>query len=239
MSKNEQTCAEDADTSVACSCCGGDVFEEKQPLWVKKPMVIIITSTIIFLVGFYLENYLNQPLYAEIVFLLVVAVAGYQIIKGGLKGLIKLRFNMNLLITIAAAGAFLIGHGEEGAAVIFLFYVAEFLEDYASQRARNSIGALLKLAPETAHVVRNGQKLEIHAHAVKIDEKVVVRPGDKIPLDGVVFKGSSAVDQSPITGESMPVTKYEGDEVYAGTINNEGYLEIKVTLVQIKQSYPE
>jgi Cd2+/Zn2+-exporting ATPase len=136
---------------------------------------------------------------------------------------------MNLLITIAAIGAFLIGHGEEGAAVILLFYVAEFLEDYASERARNSIAALLKLAPETAYVLRKGQELEVHAHSVQLDEKVVIRPGDKIPLDGLVVKGSSAVDQSPITGESIPVTKKSGDEVFAGTINTEGYLEVKVT----------
>lgn len=229
MSENDPNCVENDQTSATCSCCGGDVFEEKQPLWEKKPIAIIVTSAIIFFVGFCLENFLHQSSYAEIAFLAVVAVAGYEIIRGGIKGLIQLRFNMNLLITIAAAGAFLIGHGEEGAAVIFLFYVAEFLEDYASQRARQSIGALLKLAPETANVVRNGQELEVHAHAVEIDEKLVVRPGDKIALDGVVVKGSSAVDQSPITGESMPVTKKEGDEVFAGTINAEGYLEIRVS----------
>jgi Cd2+/Zn2+-exporting ATPase len=127
---------------------------------------------------------------------------------GAFKGLLKFRFNMNLLITIAAAGAFLIGHGEEGAAVIFLFYVAEFLVDYASERARNSIAALLKLAPETAHVIRKGQELQVHAHSVQLNESVVT-------TDRVIryhwmewwFKGSSAVDQSPITGESMPVTK--------------------------------
>lgn len=229
MPGNDPHCKEDENSPVTCSCCGGDVFEEKQPLWMKKPLAIIITSAVIYVIGFYLENFLNQFFGAEIAFLIVVVVAGHEIILGGLKGLFKLRFNMNLLITIAAAGAFFIGHGEEGAAVIFLFFVAEFLEDYAGQRAHNAIGTLLKLAPETANVIRNGQELEIHAHAVNVSEKVVVRPGDKIPLDGVVVKGSSAVDQSPITGESLPTTKYEGDEVFAGTINTEGYLEIQVT----------
>ena len=226
---HHQQCEEDSNSPDTCSCCGGDLFEEKQPMWMNKPLLVIITSAVIFAIGIILEKFLNQGLLAEVAFLAVVAVAGFEIIKGAFKGLLKLRFNMNLLITIAAAGAFLIGHGEEGAAVMFLFYVAEFLEDYASERARSSIAALLKLAPETAHVIRNGEELEIHTHAVKLDEKVVIRPGDKVPLDGLVVKGSSAVDQSPITGESIPVTKKEGDEVFAGTINTDGYLEMRVT----------
>ena len=232
MSKDHhhQQCEEDSNSPDTCTCCGGDLFEEKQPQWRHKPLLIIITSAVIFAMGIIIENFLHQGrLLAEVAFLAVVAVAGFEIIKGAFRGLLKLRFNMNLLITIAAAGAFLIGHGEEGAAVMFLFYVAEFLEDYASERARSSIAALLKLAPETAHVLRNGQELEIHTHDVNLDEKVVVRPGDKIPLDGLVVRGSSAVDQSPITGESIPVTKKENDEVFAGSINIEGYLEIMVT----------
>ncbi len=227
--QNPQQCTEDENSPDTCSCCGGDLFEEKQKTWKHKPLLIIIISAVIFAMGIILEKFLNQGLLAEIAFLAVVAVAGYEIIKGAFIGLLKLRFNMNLLITIAAAGAFLIGHGEEGAAVMFLFYVAEFLEDYASERARSSIAALLKLAPETAHVIRNGQEIEIHTHVVELDEKVVIRPGDKVPLDGLVVKGVSAVDQSPITGESIPVTKKEGDEVFAGSINTEGYLEIRVT----------
>lgn len=228
MSENDHHHTEDPDVPATCSCCGGDLFEEKPPLWKQKPIAIIITSATIFIIAIYFEKFLNQGTLAELAFLTVVAVAGFSIVKGAFKGLMKLRFNMNLLITIAAAGAFLIGHGEEGAAVMLLFYVAEFLEDYASERARNSIATLLKLAPETANVIRKGQELEVHAHSVQLDEKVVVRPGDKIPLDGLVVKGSSAVDQSPITGESIPVTKREGNEVFAGTINTEGYLEIQV-----------
>jgi Cd2+/Zn2+-exporting ATPase len=231
MSKDQhnQQCKTDENSSEICTCCGGDVFQEKEPLWKQKSLKIIVTSAIIFALGIVLENLLGQGLLAEVAFLAVVAVAGFEIIQSAFKGLLKLRFNMSFLITIAAAGAFLIGHGEEGAAVMFLFYVAEFLEDYASERARSSIAALLKLAPETAHVVRNGGEIEIHTHAVDLGEKVVVRAGDKIPLDGLVVKGQSAVDQSPLTGESMPVTKKEGDEVFAGTINREGYLEIMVS----------
>jgi Zn2+/Cd2+-exporting ATPase len=212
-----------------CSCCGVDVFEEKEKSWKQRPLLIISVSAILFTVGVYLENFLKLSFPAEIIFLSVVVVSGYTIVKGALEGLLKFKFNMNLLITIAAVGAFLIGHGEEGAAVFFLFYVAEFLEDYASQRARKSIASLLKLSPQTAHVLKEARELEVHVHSVKVGEQVVVRPGDKIPLDGVVVKGGSAVDQATITGESIPVTKKVDDTVFAGTINTEGYLELRVT----------
>jgi Zn2+/Cd2+-exporting ATPase len=223
----ENECSSPVESS--CSCCGGDIFEEKEKSWKTQPLLIISASAILFTMGIYLENFLKLSFPAEIFFLAVVVVSGYTIVKGAVKGLLKIRFNMNLLISIAAAGAFLIGHGEEGAAVFFLFYVAEFLEDYASQRARNSISSLLKLTPQTAQVLRLGTEREVHVHSVQVDEEVVVRPGDKIPLDGVVVKGVSAVDQSSITGESLPVTKIVGDEVFAGTMNTEGYLEIRVT----------
>jgi len=212
-----------------CSCCGGDLLEEKEESWKHRPLIIISTSAILFTAGIFLENILKLSLPAETLFLGVVVISGYNIVKGALEGVRKIKFNMNLLITIAAVGAFLIGHGEEGAAVFFLFYVAEFLEDYASQRARNSIASLLKLTPQTAQVLRDGIEMEVHVHSVRVDEVVVVRPGDKIPLDGKVVKGVSAVDQASITGESIPVTKKVGNEVFAGTINTEGYLEVQVT----------
>lgn len=132
-------------------------------------------------------------------------------------------------MTVAAVGAFAIGHGEEGAAVIFLFSIAEMLEERASERARRSIQALMKLAPEVTTVIRNGKSTTVHVHKVDVNEVVLVRPGDKIPLDGVVIKGASSVDQAPITGESIPVPKQVGDSVYAGTINQDGFLEVRVT----------
>jgi len=130
---------------------------------------------------------------------------------------------------VAAIGSFFIGHGEEGAAVVFLFNIAEFLEVYASEKAKRSIASLMEIAPEVATVKRDGKEVKVPVGEVEVNEIIVVRPGEKIPLDGVVINGVSSVDQSPITGESMPVTKQVGDEVYAGTMNNEGFLEIKVT----------
>jgi Cd2+/Zn2+-exporting ATPase len=167
---------------------------------------------------------------AQIAFLAATLVAGYSIIKKGAFGVIqKHRLDMNLLITIAAAGAFAIGQGEEGAAVMLLFFIAEFLEDYAGDRARQEVGSLVRLAPETAVVLRAGKEVIVHAHEVKLGEEVAVKPGEKIPLDGAIISGIASVNQAPLTGESVPVVKTVGDMAFAGTINEDGYLELRVT----------
>ena len=213
----------------SCSACATDIFEEKEPLWKQKKILIMLAAGIILAIGLYLEFLTKQNMLAQILFLIVVAVSGYDIIKKGLLSLLKKQLGMNFLITIAAIGAFLIGHGEEGAAVIFLFFIAEFLEDYAAERARKSISSLLELAPETAVVKRNGKEIKVHVQEIKVGDILIIKPGDRIPLDGTVIKGASSVNQAPITGESMPVTKTKGEAVFAGTINEEGYLEIRVT----------
>jgi len=195
----------------------------------RKKVVTIIASATLLSLGLSIKFLLNEQAPATILFLAVVAVSGYQIVRRGLSSLLKKRLDMNLLMTLAAAGAFLIGHGEEGATVIFLFYIAEFLEDYAVEKTRRSVGALMKLAPELAIVKKDGKEVSVHVHEVGPKETILVRPGERIPLDGVVEKGFSLVNQAPITGESMPVSKQVGDEVYAGTLNGEGLLEIQVT----------
>lgn len=214
----------------SCQLCAVDFFEEKEPLWERKQMISGIVSAVLLAFGLIYEFLTSQYLLAQVSFLLVVAISGKDIIKRAVKSLFKKRYlDMNFLISIAAVGAFLIGHGEEGAAVMFLFFIAESLEDYAADRARRSIKDLLKLAPETAKVKKDDKEIELHVHRVNIDDVIVVRPGEKIPLDGEIIKGSSSINQAPITGESMPVERTVGDGIYAGTINQEGYLEIKVT----------
>lgn len=190
---------------------------------------IILAGGLLLSLGIYIEFFTELKWLAQLIFLGVVVVSGHEIIRKGIRSALRRRLNINFLISVATAGAFLIGHGEEGAAVIYLFFIAEFLEGYAADRARRSVGLLMQLAPETARVKRNGREVTLHVHEVKVGDVVVLRPGDRIPLDGVVIAGSSSVNQAPITGESMPVLKVKGDEVFAGTINEEGYLEIRVT----------
>ncbi len=214
----------------SCRLCAGDFFEEKEPLWKRKQVIFGIAAAVFLAIGLVCEFLISQNLLAQVAFLLVVALSGKDILKRAVKSVFKKkRLDMNCLMSIAALGAFLIGHGEEGAAVMFLFFIAESLEEYAADRARRSISELLKLAPETAQVKKAGKEVELDVHNVEVGDVVVVRPGEKIPLDGEIIKGSSSINQAPITGESMPVEKATGDEVYAGTINQEGYLEIKVT----------
>lgn len=209
----------------SCSACDAKVLERGK----DKRIVFIALSSVLLFIGLIFEFILKEHLLGLILFLGVTGISGYTIVKKAILSLLKKRMSIDLLITIAAIGAFLIGHGEEGAAVIFLFYVAEFLEDYAAERARKSIAFLMELAPDVATVRRDGEEVKIPVSEVNVDEVLVIRPGEKIPLDGRVIRGVSTVNQAPITGESIPVTKQVGDEVYAGTINNEGFLEIKVT----------
>ncbi|WP_315919159.1 heavy metal translocating P-type ATPase [Mesorhizobium sp. SP-1A] len=138
-------------------------------------------------------------------------------------------FSIEMLMTIAAVGAVFIGATEEAAAVVFLFLVGELLEGVAAGRARASIQGLTQLVPNTALVVRDGRPVETPAEEVEVDAVVLVRPGDRIAADGIIVSGESTIDESPVTGESTPVRKGPDATVFAGTVNGDGALHIKVT----------
>ena len=220
---NENDTQEDA-----CSACSAEIHED-QPQSNRPTIAIAAISGVLLAIGLILEFELSQQFYGHLLYLVVMGVAGYRIYKNALTDLLHRRVEMNLLMSIAAVGAFLIGHAEEGASVIFLFFTAEFLEDYSVQRARNSVTTLLKLAPEEALVRRDGNEVRMHVHDISIGESILVKSGEKVPLDGVVTDGSSGVNESPLTGESVPVSKTIGSQVYAGTINLDGFLEARVT----------
>ncbi len=213
----------------SCSSCSTDIFEEKLPLWKQRNIHIIAFSSVLLVLGLSIEYITGSTVLSHILFLFAGIISGYNIAKKGISSLLKKRLDMNFLMTIAAVGAFSIGYGEEGASVLYLFFIAEFLEGYAGERARKSIGALVKLAPETAIVRRGGKEVNVHVHDADINDIAIVRPGENVPLDGIVISGESSVNQAAITGESMPVHKKIGDLVYAGTINEHGYLEIRVS----------
>jgi Zn2+/Cd2+-exporting ATPase len=164
----------------------------------------------------------------DLLFVLSALVGGWNFFPKGLRAARALALDMNFLMTVAILGAVGIGEYAEGAAIAFLFAVAELLERYAVDRARASVEALMRLAPDTARVRRGGEEVEVQVDALVPGDVVVVRPGDRIPTDGTVVEGASAVDQAPVTGESMPVEKLVGAGVFAGTINREGFLAIRV-----------
>lgn len=141
----------------------------------------------------------------------------------------KVTFDIDLLMLLAAAGAAVLGEWAEGAFLLFLFSLAHALEHYALGRARDAISKLADLAPPVARVLRNGSEVEVPIEAVVVNDVIVVRPGERIPADGVVRAGRSSVNQAPITGESVPVEKAEGDDVFAGTVNGDGALEVTTT----------
>ncbi len=140
-------------------------------------------------------------------------------------------FSIEMLMTVAAVGAVIIGAGEEGATVVCLFLVGELLEGVAAGKARSSIQSLTKLVPKTAMVERNGRSDEVEAEKLTVGDVIVVRPGDRIPADGEIVDGSSDIDESAVTGESVPVRKDVGEKALAGTINGESVLRVRVTTV--------
>ncbi|EMA13066.1 zinc-transporting ATPase [Haloarcula marismortui ATCC 33800] len=179
---------------------------------------------------------LGSPLHvADTLFLIAVATGGQEILRGGYYSLKNRNLDIDLLMSIAILGALTasLAFGEalyfEAATLAFLFSIAELLERYSMDRARNSLAELMDLSPDEATVKRDGAEEVLPVDDVQVGDVVVIRPGEKIPMDGEVIDGTSAVNQAPITGESVPVDKTEGDEVYAGSINEEGYLEVQVT----------
>lgn len=148
----------------------------------------------------------------------------------GLKALRDIEINVDFLMVIAALGAAYIGHWAEGATLLFLFSLSNVLQDYALDRSRRAIRALMDLRPPEALVRHaDGSEAYVPVEDLALDNLVIVKPGERIPIDGRVVAGHSAVDQAAITGESMPVEKAEGDEVFAGTLNGSGAIEVRVT----------
>lgn len=158
-----------------------------------------------------------------------VFFGAYHFARKGLYALKRFSLGINTLMTLAIVGAIIIGEYVEAASLAFLFSVAELLEEFSVARARRSLRELIKLTPTEARVRRNGQEHWLSLDQIEPGETLIVKPGERIALDGRVLLGNSSVNQAPITGESVPVEKKPGDEVFAGTLNQEGYLEIQVT----------
>ena len=166
-------------------------------------------------------------------YMLAIAFGGWGNFKKAAYALPRLNFNMSVLMSVAVLGALAIGQYEEGASVAFLYAISEILEAWTLDKARRSIKQLMDIAPKTARVQRGCGELEMLVEEIVIGDRIIVRPGEKIAMDGIVITGESAVNQAAITGESIPSEKEPGDEVYAGTLNSHGSLVVRVTkLVQ-------
>ncbi|NOU70238.1 cadmium-translocating P-type ATPase [Paenibacillus sp. LMG 31458] len=190
---------------------------------------LIIFSGALLLFGF-LGSFANvSPSFTTLLYAVSIIIGGYKPARSAYYAVKSRSLDMNVLMTAAVLGAAAIGEWLEGATVVWLFALGNVLQTKSIEKTRNSIRSLIDLAPPEAFV-KNGQELiRKPVEEISVGDVIVVKPGDKIPLDGLVIGGESSVNQAPITGESIPVDKQVGDGVYAGTINEHGSLEIKVT----------
>lgn len=200
-----------------------EILKETKFKRLAATLLLIIPLEILSLFSIHLPKFVEYPLFAAIIFFF-----GRNVILGGLQSLVRLKFsNINLLMTVATFGAVYLGELEEAVIIIVLFAVSEALEEFGITRSQNALEELVEKAPKTA--LLKGKETKTPIEKISLNDIVIIKPGDYIPLDGVVVKGESLVDESSITGEPLPKNKYEGELVFAGTLNSQGYLEIKVT----------
>jgi Cd2+/Zn2+-exporting ATPase len=224
-----------------CASCADELerASESRSLWRRREAIFTGISGALLALGLVLSLLKLDPTLlvlfgrtfalSTVLYLASVLFGAYHFARKGLYALKTLSLGINFLMSLAILGAIVIGEYVEAASLAFLFSLAELLEEFSVARARQSLRELIKLAPREARVRRNGEELLCPIEEITVGEVCIVKPGERIALDGQVLSGSSFVNQAPITGESVPVEKRPGDEVFAGTINYDGYLEITVT----------
>ncbi|EFU38361.1 heavy metal translocating P-type ATPase [Paenibacillus vortex V453] len=214
---------------------GADPREPRQPgkwdlrsLLSNSEVVAALGSGMLMLVA-WLTSQWSEPL-SVVLYVISYAVGGWVKAKEGVETLLKERdLDVNLLMIAAAMGAAAIGYWNEGAMLIFIFALSGALESYTMERSRKDISSLMELQPETALRIEKGEMVSVSIGKLEIGDMILVKPGELIPADGKIYRGSSSVNQASITGESVPVDKVVGDEVFTGTLNGEGVLYIEVT----------
>ncbi|HMK45801.1 MAG TPA: heavy metal translocating P-type ATPase [Methanocella sp.] len=209
---------------------GTEKAERKESAISKYKYEISSGISAVFLAAGFAAGLIVVPeLYQILLFALAIIAGGFYTVKKAIFALRTLTPDMNLLMAVAVIGAIAIGKWEEAATVTFLFAFGNALQSFTLDRTRNSIRELMKIAPKEATVIREGKETRMSIEQISVGDIIVVKPGEKIAMDGEVARGTSYVNQAPITGESMPVEKREGSDVFAGTINERGALEVRVT----------
>ncbi|MFU8862227.1 MAG: heavy metal translocating P-type ATPase [Cyclonatronaceae bacterium] len=195
----------------------------------NRKTVLLIASGLMIATGWLSGSLLNEPLLFDLMMIGAALIAGYDIVQRAWQGLKNRQTNIELLVSIAAIGGLSIGVYWESAAVTFLFLLGGWLEARSLNKTRSTLKDLLNMMPETATLLVGNTRSEILARNVEKDMRVLVKPGGKIPVDGLVEEGSSSVDESSITGEPVPALKQKGSEVYAGTINQTGRMIVRAS----------
>lgn len=181
----------------------------------RRLLISTVASAVFFLAGFLSQTLAFTETISRVLFLAAMIAGGWHIAYKAWKAVRAFSLDMNFLMTIASIGAITLGEYAEGAAVILLFSVSLLLESYSLNRTRRAIHSLMNLAPPSATVYREGTEIVLPVDQIAVGETVIIRPGERIGLDGEVMQGHSTVDEAPITGESLPVPKRRGDPVYA------------------------
>lgn len=203
---------------------------KREPFWKQKENIKVYISAVLLVISWFLgKQYGEEHIFATIGYAAAILIGGYSLFIKGFKNLVRLNFDMNTLMTVAILGAAEIGEWGEGATVVILFAISEALERYSMDKARQSIESLMDIAPKEALIRRGNEEMMVPVDDIQVGDIMIVKPGQKLAMDGIVIKGTSTLNQAAITGESVPVTKTVGDEVFAGTLNEEGLLEVKVT----------
>jgi Cd2+/Zn2+-exporting ATPase len=197
--------------------------------WVKNRTEVRVGVASLFLVLGWLLGGLPSDVPSIAAFALAIIVGGSLVWRRAVTSLMARTLDMNVLMTLAVSGAAALGEWGEGATVIVLFALGGMLESRSVERTRRSIGELMSLAPERARLRQGDTEIEVPPADVAVGSTIVVRPGERAPLDGIVAEGASAFDEAPITGESLPVDKDVGDTVYAGTLNTSGLVAVVTT----------
>ncbi len=207
--------------------------EQSPPAWLTQdwlePRLVAVTALAI--AASFIGEALGVPPALDAALGIIAYVAGgfYGLQTALHSLLVERKLDVDLLMILAALGAASIGAWHEGAVLLFLFSLSNVLQDYAIGRSRNAIRGLFDLYPEEARVKTENGTVVRPFEDISIDDVILIEPGERIPVDGVVLRGESSVDEAPITGESVPVDKAEGDQVFAGTLNKQGALDVRAT----------
>lgn len=207
-----------------------EIAEMPKP-WKNPKVITSAISGLLLGTAFLLEKIGALPtIPAYFIYGIAVITGGYFFGREVIEELVaELNVGIEMLMSVAALVAFVLGQPAEAAALVFLYSISEAAEGYTEERTRSAIRALMDLAPKTALVIRNGAEIEIPAEDLRIGDRFIVKPGGAIPTDGIIKKGSSSLNEAPVTGESIPVEKHKGNIVFAGTINETGALEVEAT----------
>ena len=201
-----------------------------QRLWRRRRDLMTVASGLLIAVAVALQLLdLPEPVVA-VFYVAAIVVGGLTIARTGWAALRTAHsLDMNALMTIAAVGAIFVGEWAEGAVAMFLFSLGNTLEGYTMDRARNAIRSLMDLSPRRATVLYGTQEVGVPVQDLRVGDRILIRPGERIPMDGTILSGESSINQAPITGESVPVDRMPGQDVYAGTVNGQGVLTVRVT----------